>query len=186
MSRIAHRQTKTGDQRSPLRLVKEWFAIDRPLGFGWCLFCGSPRTSTPTMVSYHAFAIDRPIGFRLAGFARVVVGADPYRGLGNFIGFPLMCRGDSRIARTIRCNIFDRPIGFGSRFFFGRSKPLPYRGLGIFFGISLNFCRGRRPRRPAPFVVTFSTDRLVSVGGGLHGSSICEANIAARPLPRLG
>ena len=31
-----------------------------------------------------------------------------------------------------------------------------------------------------------SIDRLGSVGGGLHGSSICEANIAARPLPRLG
>ena len=68
--------------------------------------------------------------------------------------------------RTIRCNIFDGPIGSVDGGFFGRSKPLPYRGLGIFFGVFLNFCRGRRPRRPVPFVVTFSTDRLGSVGGG--------------------
>ena len=27
------------------------------------------------------------------------------------------------------------------------------------------------------------TDELVSVGGGLRGSSICKANMAARPLP---
>ena len=41
----------------------------------------------------------------------------------------------------------------------------PYRGLGKFFGISLNFCRDRRPRLSAPFVVTIPTDRLGSIGG---------------------
>ena len=30
--------------------------------------------------------------------------------------------------------------------------------------MSLNICRDRRPRLSAPFVVTFSTDRMVSVG----------------------
>ena len=39
-------------------------------------------------------------------------GADPYRGLENFFGLSLNpCRGDSRIARPIRCSIFDRRMG---------------------------------------------------------------------------
>ena len=48
---------------------------------------------------------------------------------------------------------------------FAGDKPPPY-GLGNFIGIFPIFCRGRRPRRPVPFVVTFSTNRLGAVGGG--------------------
>ena len=93
---------------------------------------------------------DRPYGLLNGSFAFGERGFLDRRGRRSLQGFHI-----TPLSSTDRLGA----VGGG---FFGRSKPLPYRGLGIFFGIFPFFCRDRRPRLSAPFVVTFSTNRLDS------------------------